>query len=184
MQKISELETPGSTSSTSEMEEIGRTGRRTAATATTSQHSSNLRILGTTTSSSTTDHNGIFESSNTLSEYLNANDIYDSLKGRLVVSSCKQPDNTFFASSDQPPTFSNQPRSRQTSFLAAASLGGGLDTEYPTYKLDRNTVVDTSMKWERYGYPITTSGGERGLLPPLKHKSQQQQQVAPRGTHF
>ena len=28
---------------------------------------------------------------------------------------------------------------------------------YPTFKLDRNSVVDTSIRWERYSFPTDSS---------------------------
>ena len=38
---------------------------------------------------------------------------------------------------------------------------------YPTYKLDRNSVVDTSIRWERYSYPTHKQPPlSSGMKPP------------------
>ena len=49
--------------------------------------------------------------------------------------------------------------------------------EYPTYKLDRNTVVDKSIKWERYSFPKQQQ--QQQQLVQNSFGSQQQLIVSP-----
>ncbi len=81
-------------------------------------------------------------------------DLYDSLKGKLLMN------NDFMVQADiiltTDPTVRHSFASPNSAFM-----------EYPTFKLDRNTVVDTSMRWERYSFVEGTSNPPKQQSQPL-----------------
>jgi hypothetical protein len=59
----------------------------------------------------------------------------------------------FAESSWKPVVRSQQGYQRPALHLVDSPSFDEMSQNYPTYKLDRNSVVDTSIRWERYSYP-------------------------------
>eukprot|EP00095_Tigriopus_kingsejongensis_P004260 maker-scaffold1645_size32249-snap-gene-0.7 protein:Tk04260 transcript:maker-scaffold1645_size32249-snap-gene-0.7-mRNA-1 annotation:"hypothetical protein" len=142
-------------------------------------HQNNLQVLGTTTSSSTTDDRGFDHSNHTMTDYLNTSDLYDSLKDPVTASTSSP-----HASSNPVEFVTKSSLLQQIRLRNTDTLSSGEDSrfksrpqstfqnDYPTFKLDRGAVVDTSMKFERYGYPgllSAESHSDLKDLPPSHH---------------